>query len=82
METFRDPEEAVTWIEAELSQQPPVDHMSFPIEDRVRRARTTLHQTAANDVVWGYYTASRQYVSRTLIACPRIDVPTCPYGVS
>ncbi|MDT9690306.1 hypothetical protein Q5762_18560 [Streptomyces sp. P9(2023)] len=39
----------------------------------------TLRLTAGNDVVYGYYSKSQQYVSRSLIACPRADGQPCPY---
>lgn len=78
--TFADVDDAVAWIEGELTQNPPVDQEHFPVWDRLQRSRETLGLTAGNDVVYGYYSKSAQYVSRSLIACPRADGEQgCPY---
>ncbi|MEV5607032.1 hypothetical protein [Streptomyces sp. NPDC052225] len=79
--TFTEVEEAMSWLKIQLDLAPPVDAKSFPVDDRLDRARATLRQTAGNDVVFGYYTGSRMYVSRALIACPRPGM-SCPERLS
>ncbi|MFC7791946.1 hypothetical protein [Streptomyces cinereoruber] len=78
--TYTGVEEAASWIEGELTQNPPVDQEHFPVWDRLQRVRETLRLTAGNDVVLGYYSKAQQYVSRALIACLREDGDSCPYG--
>ncbi|MFJ4867132.1 hypothetical protein [Streptomyces sp. NPDC088757] len=80
--TYADVEEAASWIEGELTQNPPVDQEHFPVWDRLQRVRETLRLTAGNDVVLGYYSKAQQYVSRALIACPRAEGDSCPYGIA
>ncbi|MFE7463135.1 hypothetical protein ACFU6R_03385 [Streptomyces sp. NPDC057499] len=80
VETFHEVDPAVTWLETELSQNPHLDEESFPLKERLQYSRDTLEQTAGNDVVYGYYSKGQQYVSRALIACPRKEFPSCPYG--
>ncbi|MFJ8668110.1 hypothetical protein [Streptomyces sp. NPDC093600] len=80
--TYRDVEEAVSWIEGELTQNAPLDQEHFPWWERLQRNRETLLQAAGNDVVHGYYSKAQQYVSRALIACPREAGQTCPYGAA
>lgn len=80
VETFRDIEKAASWLEGELTQNPAMDEDHFPVEERLRYSRETLAQEAGNDVVYGYYSKSQQYVSRALIACPRERGDSCPYG--
>ncbi|MFG2642983.1 hypothetical protein ACGFYP_18700 [Streptomyces sp. NPDC048370] len=77
--TFTDVDDAVSWVEGELTQNPPVDQEHFPVWDRLQRSRETLRLTAGNDVVYGYYSKSQQFVSRSLIACPRAYGQRCPY---
>ncbi|MFC8276095.1 hypothetical protein ACFUJR_26865 [Streptomyces sp. NPDC057271] len=52
--TYGDVEDAVAWLEGELTQNPPADQERFPIWDRLQRSRETLVLTAGNDVVHGY----------------------------
>ncbi|KPI33242.1 hypothetical protein OV450_1330 [Actinobacteria bacterium OV450] len=70
--TFTDAEAALAWLRAEMQDQPPKDEAEYSVEDRLRGARTTLAQSAGNDVVLGYYLVGGQvFVSRAVIACPR-----------
>ncbi|MGA4940602.1 hypothetical protein [Streptomyces cinereoruber] len=62
--TYTGVEEAVSWIEGELTQNPPVDQEHFPVWDRLQRVRERLRLTAGNDVVLGYCSKAQQYVSR------------------
>ncbi|MEV6679462.1 hypothetical protein AB0N09_21795 [Streptomyces erythrochromogenes] len=76
--TFTDPEAAAKWLHVQGEEHPPVDADAFPVDTRVRYAESTLAQEAGADVVWGYYSAGGQYVSRALITCPRPPHPTGP----
>ncbi|MFE4592940.1 hypothetical protein [Streptomyces laurentii] len=76
-------DDAVAWLEGELTQNPPVDEQHFPLWDRLQRSRETLCLASGNDVVHGYYSKAGQYVSRALISCPRPATgQPCPYGMS
>ncbi|WP_415949969.1 hypothetical protein [Streptomyces sp. KLOTTS4A1] len=76
--TFTEIEEAVSWLKQELVAMPPAGTDFFPIDERLEHSRSTLAQTAGNDVVYGYYSTSGRYVSRALIACPRRGISVCP----
>ncbi|MEU8538383.1 hypothetical protein AB0C52_00010 [Streptomyces sp. NPDC048717] len=78
--TYAVVDDAVAWLESELTQNPPADEEHFPVWDRLQRSRQTLLLTAGTDVVHGYYSKARQFVSRALIACPRAGGPPCPHG--
>ncbi|MGW8767586.1 hypothetical protein ACWGN5_34440 [Streptomyces sp. NPDC055815] len=80
--TYTAVEAAVSWIEGELTQNPPVDQEHFPVWDRLQRVRESLRPAAGCDVVQGYYSKAQQYVSRALITCPRGVGEHCPYGVT
>ncbi|MFD7259288.1 hypothetical protein [Streptomyces sp. NPDC059874] len=80
VDTFRDIESAVSWLEGELTQNPAADEEHFSVVDRLEYSRETLGLKAGNDVVYGYYSKAQQYVSRALIACPRGETRSCPYG--
>lgn len=85
-ETFRGPEAAVKWVRSAIEEHEPLDAAAFPVWQREQYARRTLGQAAGADVVLGYYSTSRTFVSRALIACPRLmdpaggPAPRCPEG--
>ncbi|MFD4374738.1 hypothetical protein [Streptomyces sp. NPDC058486] len=80
--TYSDVDAAVSWLEGELTRNPPVDQEHFPVWDRLLRCRETLLLAAGCDVVQGYYSKAQQYVSRALVVCPRGEGDSCPYGTT
>lgn len=88
-------DEAVAWLEGELTQNPPVDEEHYAVFERLEGSRRSLMATAstlatantpaaqrAGDSVYGYWSKAGQYVSRALIACPRDQGDECPYGMT
>jgi hypothetical protein len=67
-------EEAVDWLKGELTAHDPLGSESFPVEDRLAYSRAQLQQTAANIVVYGYWSRSGQYVARRIYPC---TTPAC-----
>ncbi|WP_274032563.1 hypothetical protein [Streptomyces sp. MMBL 11-1] len=87
-ETFTEIDAAVEWLRGALELHVPLGAESFTIEDRLAYARSALAQAAGSDVVYGYYSVGRLYVSRALITCPRKRLnnfgeapPPCPTGL-
>ncbi|MFE1175870.1 hypothetical protein [Streptomyces sp. NPDC058773] len=48
-----------------------MDVEGFTLEERLTYAHAQLAQERGKDVVWGWYAAGSEYVSRALVACPR-----------
>ncbi|MEU8545384.1 hypothetical protein AB0C52_36220 [Streptomyces sp. NPDC048717] len=48
--TYAVVDDAVAWLESELTQNPPADEEHFPVWDRLQRSRQTLLLTAGNDM--------------------------------
>lgn len=67
-------DEAMAWLEKELSGHMPVDADAFPVAVRLEYSRARLQESVNRDVVYGYYSARGQYVSRSLILC---EAPDC-----
>ncbi|MGW0996410.1 hypothetical protein [Streptomyces sp. NPDC002520] len=69
--TFTESEidEAVAWLEKELSEHVPVDADSFPVSVRLEYSRARLREQANRDVWYGYWSTSGQFVTRVLVAC-------------
>ncbi|MET7363165.1 hypothetical protein ABZS76_32675 [Streptomyces sp. NPDC005562] len=62
-------DKAMDWLEGELTSQVPQDAEHHPVEDRLQASRRRLDETRNRDVVYGYWSLSKQYCSRGLIAC-------------
>lgn len=75
--TFTDPGTAAKWLRVQAEEHPPTDAAVFTVDTRLRYVHATLAQEIGADVVWGYYTPGRAFVSRALIVCPR---PLSPAG--
>lgn len=60
---------AMEWLEGELTTYEPLDAESFPVKERLEYSRGRLQQTAAPEVIYGYWSRSGQYVSRQLFPC-------------
>lgn len=60
---------AVDWLKGELTSHEPLDAASFPVDVRLEYSRARLQETAANIVVYGYWSRSRQYVARRIYPC-------------
>ncbi|MGW2547643.1 hypothetical protein ACWC5I_43910 [Kitasatospora sp. NPDC001574] len=80
--TFHEIDKAVAWMADELAAYPYPASYGSSDEVRLEFVRATLAQPTGNDVVWGWYPNTSQYVSRALIACPRHagDI-ACPEGL-
>ncbi|MFD4858399.1 hypothetical protein [Streptomyces atratus] len=66
-------DEAMAWLDKELTGHVPVDAEAFPVATRLEYSRAQLQQTAANEVIYGYWSVSGQYVSRQLFPCKDPD---------
>jgi hypothetical protein len=73
---LRSLDEAMEWLERELTTHDPIDSEHFPVARRLEYSRSTLQQTAANVVVYGYWARSQAYVARHLFPC-ELDTPAC-----
>lgn len=62
------------WLEAQLDEHPRGEG-DLPREAQMDYALDCLRR--GDDVVWGYYSAKGRYVSRALVACPRLG-EACP----
>lgn len=62
-------DEAVAWLDKELSEHVPVDAGSFPISVRLEYSRARLREQANRDVWYGYWSTSGKFVTRALVAC-------------
>ncbi|WP_428957843.1 hypothetical protein [Streptomyces sp. cg35] len=71
VQTFTEDEidKALDWLEGELTAQVPQDAAHYPIKDRVEASRARMCETTMRDVVYGYWSTSKNYCSRGLIAC-------------
>lgn len=85
VDTFTEVPPAVEWLRETLLQHVPLGSENYPIENRLSWARSRLGQEAGCDVVYGYYSVNKRYVSRALISCPRKRIgrggeepPPCP----
>lgn len=56
------------WLEAQLDEYPRGER-DLPREAQMDHSADCLRR--GTDVVWGYYSAGKRYVSRALITCPR-----------
>lgn len=68
-------EDAVSWLETELTAYPPLDVDSFTIPARIGHARDRLCQRVNRDIAWGYWSRGGRYVSRALILCTGKGTP-------
>ncbi|MFJ1700425.1 hypothetical protein ACIOHC_36140 [Streptomyces sp. NPDC088252] len=59
----------MAWLDKELTGHVPVDAASFPVATRLEYSRAQLQQTAAREVIYGYWSVSGQYVSRQVFPC-------------
>lgn len=64
-------DDALAWLEQELTAHPPVDSAAFPVTARLVYSRERLQQTRANEVIYGYWSQARRYISRRLYPCDR-----------
>jgi hypothetical protein len=63
-------DEAVAWLDKELSEYVPMDDESFPISVRLEYSRKRLQERVNRDVWHGYWTKRGQlFVTRVLYAC-------------
>jgi hypothetical protein len=62
---------AVDWLKGELTSHEPLGSESFPVEARLEYSRAQLQQTAANIVIYGYWSRAGQYVARRIYPCTR-----------
>jgi hypothetical protein len=71
MQTFTEEQidDALTWLEGELTTHLPIDAEGFPVKERVAYSRDRLMQRVNRDVVYGYWSVGGQYVSRSMIEC-------------
>ncbi|MFD9368549.1 hypothetical protein ACFWA6_12685 [Streptomyces sp. NPDC060020] len=69
--------EASDWMRAGGEEHVHLSEESFSLDERMTYVEDDLSRGA--DVVWGYYSQNGRYVSRVLVACPRVGQP-CPYG--
>lgn len=69
--TFAEDEidKAMDWLEAELAIQIPQDADQHPVKDRLEASRRRLNERVNRDIVYGYWSKSKQYCSRALIVC-------------
>lgn len=77
--TFSESEvdEAVAWLEQELTTHLPLDHETFPVAARLEYSRARLLERANRDVVYGYWSVGGQYVARVLVLCDDRGPATC-----
>ncbi|MFE4856981.1 hypothetical protein [Streptomyces sp. NPDC056670] len=62
--------DALEWMRQGAEEHVYVSEASFPLDARLKYVAEQLsHNGRAGDVVWGYYSKSKRYVSRALIAC-------------
>ncbi|MFD9562068.1 hypothetical protein [Streptomyces sp. NPDC059994] len=73
--TFGDRERAAAWLRAQGEEHRHLSHGAFPLDERMEYVHEALG--LGTDVVWGYYSTAKRYVSRSLIACPR-EHYACP----
>lgn len=75
--TFRESqiEEALAWLEKELDANLPLGHESFTVHERVECSRVRMMEEFQRNVVYGYWSTGRQYVSRSLIFCENAACP-------
>ena len=62
-------DDALTWIEKELTTHEPDTTSPAPLAARLTYARTTLQQTAPGYLVYGYWTRTQQYAARRILRC-------------
>jgi hypothetical protein len=61
--------DAMTWLEAELTRHEPLDAEAFPVKVRLEYSRSRLQQSAGAIVVYGYWSRAGQYVARRILPC-------------
>jgi hypothetical protein len=62
-------EDALAWLEKELSVFEPLDADAFPVTVRLEYSRARLQQKRANEVIYGYYSRDGRYVARQIHPC-------------
>lgn len=62
-------DEAITWLESELTRHEPIDSAAFPVAARLSYSRARLQQAAGGQVVYGYWSTSQKYIARRILPC-------------
>jgi hypothetical protein len=73
--TFKSVDEAIGWLEKEMTTHEPTDAKGFPVSVRMEYSRARLQLPRNNAVIHGYWTRS-QYVSRQLFPCDQSGCPS------
>lgn len=64
-------DDALAWLENELTVHRPADADTFPVESRLAYSRARLQQSAGAFVVYGYWTQGNpgKFVARRILPC-------------